>query len=397
MVFLPDVLRFGDLSEAHRGFFIHVKDGAVAGLGMGFPGNAEGDCEIVRGGAVIPPLADAHVHLFLGGSWDREERDRISRLDDGEAIERALNLLEEYRNAGIAAVRDGGDPRGIALKAAAIANTRPERYARVTPAGEPVFRKGRYGGFLGKGVAGVGEAVDLIKKNRDGGAVLVKILATGINSLEKAGLTGEPQFRPDELAEITAMARKLGMGVMVHANGPAGDVIALGPDSLEHGFWMEDGDVTALAGGKISWVPTVGAWACLSSHPGLDERAKEVVGETHARQTFNVGKAHAQGVRIAAGSDAGTPGVGHVSGLAGEIARLAGAGMTAREALNASAREAMKLCGADPGGLNPGGRAGFAVFESDPLDDLSALSRPVGVFIGGVYTPARAGAACEKR
>lgn len=388
IVFLPDVLRFGDLSEAHRGWFILVLDGVVAELGPASPEIVRPGCEIVRGGAIIPPLADAHVHLFLDGSMDKEERARVASLSGEEAVARVLFILEDYRNAGVAVVRDGGDPGGIALRAARHANKNPGRYARVAPSGEPLFRRGRYGAFLGRGVETVDEAKALMEKNREGGAVNVKILATGINSLTTPGDTGGPQFAPGELREIILAARAMGMGVMVHANGPAGAVLDLGPDSLEHGFWMSDHDLESLADGKTAWVPTMGAWATLYDHPGLDENARAVVRITDDKQIGNVKRANRMGVRIAAGSDAGTPGVTHVKGIIGEIMRLHRAGMTMREALLSSTREAFDLCGTYNEGMTLGQRAGFAIFESDPLEDLSALLRPLGVCLGGKYTPA---------
>ena len=330
-----------------------------------------------KGGYIAPPLFDSHVHLFLDGFFDRERRDRIAALDGEEALNRALGLLEKYRRLGIAVVRDGGDPKGLALAAARLANADPARYSAVLASGEPIHRKGRYGGFLGAGVENVREAVALLHRNKEAGASQAKILATGVNSLDKAGDYGGLQFTIQELSQIFKAARTLKMSIMVHANGPCGRIAGLGPDSIEHGFWMEEGDLEALASENVVWTPTLTAWASLHHDPAMGPSKRAVIAETDSRQRMMVERAFRAGVRLAAGSDSGTPGVRHAEGLFDEISRLSSSGLGMECALAAA-------CARDD--LDGGAEGGFVRYEEDPVLSPSTMKRPLGVFLGGVYT-----------
>lgn len=367
--------------------FLLVREGRVVYTGNGPPEGLDPALPAYACGALIEPLADAHVHLFLTGSHDPEERRKAATLDEDGALERILSILSALRRRGIRAVRDGGDPRGLALRAARIANREPWRYATVAPSGEPLYRRGFYGGFLGRGVESTGEMLALLKKNVSAGATQIKVLATGLNSLELAGGVGKTQFTDAEIRAIAACARSEGLGLMVHANGPSRSFLLPGVHSLEHGFWMEEGDFTALAERGIRWTPTMGAWKGVLGAPGLTPSGREVVEATDRRQRWGVGLAGASGVRVASGSDAGTPGVEHLTALARELANLAAAGLGVEGALAASTVEAAALASANEReGLREGGRAGFVMLDHPPTDDFSGLTRPLGVFIGGILT-----------
>ncbi len=381
--------------------WLWVRHGTVEHLAGHAPPELPPDTLWVRGGWAIEPLAEAHGHLFLDGAREPEIRARTAALPRQAALERILAVLESYRSLGIAAVRDGGDPHGLALEATQFANSRPERYAVVLPAGEPVFRRGQYGGFLGQGVETTADAARLLDQNRRRGATHAKILATGLNSLDTPGQVGPVQFLPEELLAIAAAARGLALPLMVHANGPLTEVLAASPASVEHGFGCSPADRQRMATRNIPWVPTLGAWAELADHPGVTPDQVRVVRETDGNHRRDVRDGHALGVRIVAGSDAGTPGVAHGRGLLREIERLAAAGLSPEAALAAATHTSRSLCQTEShrplGGLVPGKPAGFVWLAEDPLANPSTLEQPRGVFLGGTWSPrGRAGAVAGK-
>lgn len=388
LLFALDGARLGN-GRAVSPAWLWVRSGRVAHLAGQPPADQPGGLRTLHGGWVIEPLADAHVHLFLCGALDTEQRRHTAALPRDQALERVLRLLEQYRLQGVAVVRDAGDPWGLALEAARTANTRPHRYAMVLPAGEPVYRAGKYGRFLGRGCASAAEARRLLEGNRAGGATHAKILATGLNSVDVPGRVGAAQFSPQELVKISAAARDLELPTMVHANGPLGTVLDIGPGSVEHGFWHEPPDRERMAADRTPWVPTLGAWAELARSPGLSPAQRRVVTATDAKHRGEVRAGLEAGVPIAAGSDAGSPGVSHASGLQGELERLSTASGGPLEAL-AAVRRSLALCQAEAGrplgGLRPGGAAGFLWLDRDPARDLATLLRPRGVFLGGAWT-----------
>lgn len=387
----PQGLRRGPGCEALSWPWVLVLDGRLAWAAAGPPEGIPEGVPLVQGGWLVEPLADAHVHLFLSGDPDPGERRRVAGLRGEEALDRVLRVLEAYRAAGIAMVRDGGDPRSLALEAARIANREPGRYAAVLPAGEPLFRSGSYGSFLGRGARDVAEAVQLLERNLALGATHAKLLATGLNSLDAAGAVDGGGFAEAELSALLEAARSLGLPAMVHANGALGGLASLlrRGDTVEHGFWMEPGDLRRLAGAGAAWTPTIGAWGALETLALRPEQAG-VVRRTLRRQLEAVALAPGAGVELVAGSDAGTPGVEHVSGLLGELARLREAGLPAPLALATSTHSASVRCqeelGRSPGSLEEGQPAGFLWLDGDPVSVPEHLRSPRAVFLGGSWT-----------
>jgi len=384
-------LRRGPTGEATTPAWLLVVDGRVVHAESEAPHDMPGEIQVVDGGWAVEPLADAHVHLTLSGSFRRDEREATAALGADAAMDRVLDLLQEYRRHGIAAVRDAGDPRGVALEAARRANASPGRYAAVLPSGRPVRRAGGYGAFLGEGVADTREAARLLRQNQERGATHAKVIATGLNSLDQPGSVGPHPFSMEELAAICREARALGTPPMVHANGPLGAILKARPDTVEHGFWLDPGDPVRMASEGVSWVPTLGAWAELEKHPELTARQRAVVQTTDARHRDEVLLGWQAGVSVLAGSDAGTPGVSHVCGLFSEMGRLQRAGLPAGAALAAATWGNRSLCekelGHRLGGLVMGAPAGFVWLPADPCEDPEAWHRPLGVHLGGRWSP----------
>lgn len=384
-------LRRGPQAAVISPAWVLIWEGEVVHAGPTPPQGRPEPCLVLKGGWAVEPLADAHVHLHLAGDTDPAVRRVVAGLGREAALERILDLLRGCRLRGIAAVRDAGGPRGLALEAARIANRHPERYAAVAAAGEPLCKAGGYGGFLARGAEDLGEALRRVEENRRAGAAYLKILATGANSLEEFGAVGPVQFSQEELSAIARESRGAGLGVMVHANGPLQTILGCRPDTLEHGFWLEEADLETLAEERIGWTPTLEAWAVLADRTELTERQRDVQQITYSRHRQEVAQGASRGICLLAGSDAGTPGVLHGDGLLGEVARLAEVGLAKPRALAASTWSARVLCeealGRPLGGLDVGRKAGFVWVGNDPGEDLAALGTPLGVYLGGQWTP----------
>jgi imidazolonepropionase-like amidohydrolase len=92
------------------------------------------------------------------------------------------------------------------------------------------------------------------------------------------------------------------------------------------------------------------------------------------------------GARVVAGSDTPWRWAKPTFGLAREIAMLARAGMSNRQAIIAGTSASAESIGVGEvaGRLAPGRLADLAIFSGNPLTDLSALERPLDVFQAGV-------------
>ena len=158
-------------------------------------------------------FGDCHIHMILDGVYYRAAIDAQKERVD-EALVRAR--LEAYRAAGIHFLRDGGDAWGVGSFAARIAGEYGVDYR--TPA-FPIHRRGRYGGFIGRGYDTLKEYATLVGSARAQGADFIKIMISGLMDFDCYGrITSEP-LPAEEIRELIRIAHAEGFAVMAHANG----------------------------------------------------------------------------------------------------------------------------------------------------------------------------------
>ena len=111
-----------------------------------------------------------------------------------------------------------------------------------------------------------------------------------------------------------------------------------GTDSVEHGYFLDDACLRAMADAGTLWVPTVAATHAFIGREGFDYESSR---RTVEAQKAMIGRAAALGVLVAAGSDSGAVGVPHGAGTEAEYRLLRAAGLTdaAIEAANRALAE----------------------------------------------------------
>lgn len=190
------------------------------------------------------------------------------------------------------------------------------------------------------------------------GADVIKIFATGPSSMARGG-AHRTLFTDEELAAVVDEAARQGVKVMAHAHGARGGEAAAraGVASIEHGLFLDDAALDAMATRRTTLVPTL-----LASEADSDRA------EAHRDV---VRKAKAKGVAIAMGTDC--PIAPHGSNLR-ELELLTASGLTPTEALVAATSSAARLLGLENeiGRIAPGLQADLIVVDGDPLD-VSAL------------------------
>ena len=108
-----------------------------------------------------------------------------------------------------------------------------------------------------------------------------------------------------------------------------------------------------------------------------------------ARHEASFKKAHRSGIRIALGTDAGTP-CNHHGENAQELERMVALGMTAPEAIQAATSEAARLLAIQDsvGTIEVGKRADLVVMAGNPLKKIGLFQnrdRIAGVMQGGRF------------
>lgn len=334
---------------------------------------------------VMPGLVECHAHLFLDGHEEDPAR-RQAHMEAGREVFLATGRrnLERLRDSGVTLVRDCGDRWGInhALRAESAGTALPT----IRSAGVAIRRKGRYGSFMAEEVVDATSAAAAARSRT--GSDDLKVVMTGIIDFAAAAVKGGPQFDLAELTAITDAARELGKPTVAHCSGREGIDIAVraGIGSIEHGFFLDDGLLDAMAAAGTAWTPTWIPVAWVRDHPvscGVGTDGVAGLGRILDQHRSNLLAAHRRGVVILAGSDAGSLGVRHGDGLHDDLAAYVDAGVPLTAVLAAATSAPRRAWGAAGGRIEVGQPADLAGFPASPVAGLSHLRRAQFTMVAG--------------
>jgi imidazolonepropionase-like amidohydrolase len=171
-------------------------------------------------------------------------------------------------------------------------------------------------------------------------------------------------------------------------------------DAHVHLFMGRD-NLVQMAEQQIIWVPTAvtmqayikymehkegrGSGCATLLQPGKDDlHPAEGARRNLDHQLEQIAIARQLGVPVAAGTDAGSPGVDHGKSLQEEISLLIQAGYSIPEAVRCATRINAKLLGLDNGGrLAVGMPATFVAIKGPPEDLPHSLGRIISVIVNG--------------
>lgn len=247
---------------------------------------------------------DCHIHMILDGEDWRSAIARHEKEPDDRFI-RAV--LTRYQALGYTYLRDGGDRWGAGVRARELA---PEYGITYRTPLAPLCKAGHYGSFIGKKYDGPAQFQQLVTDARKAGADFIKIMISGLMDFDQYGVLSEDGLPAREIRELIHIAQSEGFSVMAHANGArtVEAAAAAGVDSIEHGAYLDDAALFAMAENGTVWVPTLSTIGNLRGKGRFDEGAVQAI---LAGATENIRKFAALGGRIAPGSDAGAWAVPH--------------------------------------------------------------------------------------
>ena len=261
------------------------------------------------GKAWIP--GECHAHIFMNGTDYHAAVQAHCAGADEKLVRRTF---EEYRKRQVTFIREGGDHYGVSLLAKRMA---PEYGITYLSPVTAIFRVGHYGRVVGEPYSDMREFAALVKRNAEKGADFVKIMTTGIMDFRTPdGVTGE-RLPADEIREMVHIAHEEGFRVMSHTNGAQAVIEAAeaGVDSIEHGNFQNEESLQCLRDCGTIYVPTVVTVRNLLCDDRFEHEVIRAIWEGIEK---NIRYAHAAGVCMALGSDAGAYRVLHGQGILDE-------------------------------------------------------------------------------
>jgi imidazolonepropionase-like amidohydrolase len=369
---------------------IIVEGNTISDLQKGFTVPMAKDQIIdLKNRTVMPGLIDCHVHLEGETSSDqvKEFRENIADIAFESAAIAKTTLM-----AGFTTVRDvGGVGVNISLRNAIRKGivigpriyTSGKAIGSTGGHGDPTmgYRKDLMGdpGPIDGVANGKDECIKAVRERYKEGADLIKILASGgVLSMETNG-TG-PQFSEEEIRAIVETAKDYGMKVAAHAHGAEAIKRAIlgGVNSIEHGSYMDDEDITLFIKYGVWYVPTIIAGKSVTDSarkpgyfpPVIAQKALTI--GPHMMATFS--KAYKAGVKIAFGTDAGV--YAHGKNWM-EMEYMTEAGMPALEVLRSATLSAAELIGISDktGSIEKGKWADIVAVDGDPVKDIQVMGK----------------------
>ncbi len=376
-----------DGTRTMDGVAVVIADGEVAWVGKRSrtPKTPRGERSvIVKAPApfAMPGMVNCHAHLSFDGSANF----------DAEAHQTdALATIKAFRNgraslrAGITTVRDLGANGTMVLELARAIEARIVEGPRILAAVRGITTTGGHGGEVGRIADGADAVRRAAREQIAAGCGVIKFFSTG-------GVLGEgagphlAQFTLEETRPAVEEAHKAGLKITTHAHGSEGMRIAAeaGVDSIEHCTLLDKQTIALVKERDVALVPTFAAIRCiLDNADKLPARVRERARSVAAQHQEGMRAAYKAGIRIAAGTDAGTPFNRHEA-FARELGYLTEIGMKPSEALAAATSRAAEVIGLPKAGrIAVGMWADLLFVEGDPTRDVAVTLAPVAVWIRG--------------
>jgi imidazolonepropionase-like amidohydrolase len=371
---------------------IVVHDGKVVSVTANGTAPADATRIDLAGATLVPGLIDMHVHLdsdpgYGGYNW-LQFSDRFwsvlmvphakATLDAGFTTVRNVGS-DAWNDVGLREAIDAGKVPGPRVVTAAYAFGATGGHCDSTFFPPSMDEKAPFN------ADSPDEARKAVRTLRKYGAQVIKICATG-GVFSHGDEPGQQQLNLAEMQAIVAEAHQQGLKVAAHAHGASGikDAIRAGVDTIEHASLIDDEG--------IRLAKEHGAWLSMDIY-NTDytqaEGKKNGVLEDNLRKDRDIGelqrenfrRAHAAGVRMVYGTDAGVYPHGD---NAKQFAVMVRYGMSPLEAIRSATLNASQALGRNDVGVVEAGRfADLVAVHGDPLADVTVLERPVVVVKGG--------------
>lgn len=347
---------------------------------------------------LLPGLIDMHVHLdadpSYGGYTGLQYGDRFWSVLTVPHAERTLNAgfttvrnlgADAWNDVGLRQAIDEGKIKGPRVITAAYSFGATGGHCDSTFFPPSMDQKSPFNADSPE------EGRKRVRELRKYGAQVIKVCATG-GVFSRNTEPGQQQLSYADMKAIADEAHMYGLKVAAHAHGTAGikDAIRAGIDTIEHASLIDDEGIKLAK--KFGAALSMDIY---NTDYTQAEGAKNGVLEDNLRKDREVGdlqrenfrKAHAAGVKMVYGTDAGIYPHGN---NAKQFAVMVRYGMNPIQAIQAATINAADYLGrADIGVIEKGRFADLVAVAGDPTKDVTLLENISFVMKGGDVVKAK--------
>ncbi len=336
---------------------------------------SEYECIDAKDKVVMPGLINCHVHCLNAVGLPGDAADRLTTM---ERAYWGLRNLQAYLASGVTTVRNLGTMKNYDLEIKKAVESGLIEGPHMVCSGSCICMTGGHGWKSGLESDGVDECRKHARQQLKAGVDLIKVMATG-GVMTEGVEPGSAQLSEEEMRAVIEEAHKAGRRTATHAQGTEGikNALRAGIDSIEHGIFLDQECIDLMKKNGVWLVPTLVAPQCIVEaglEKGLPDyvvRKANLVKDAHV-DSFK--RAYAQGVKIAMGTDAGTPYNFH-DNSAYELELMVRYGVSEMDALVFATRNSADCLGIldQTGTLEEGKRADILILNENPLEKIDNI------------------------
>ncbi len=330
---------------------------------------------------IIPGLMDCHEHLGL----DLGDEHAQALEHDFVNVLRGVRNARKVLAAGITTLRSVGEKKHLEAHLRDAIDSGWIPGPRMIICGQFIMRTGGHCWYLGVEADGPDALRQAVREQVKNGADFIKLMITGGSSTPGSD-PNQSDYTDAEIHAAIKEAHRLGRPVAAHIGGGPGATAAIeaGIDSIEHGVYLTDENLSQMAAKGIVLCATYGPYVAAAKMENVPQFMKDNCARAAAHYLKTLAKAKEHHVTVVFGGDT------YHADPRTEYKALIEAGFSPMEALKAGTINAATFLGLkDRLGTIEGGKiADLVVLGGNPLENPDSLSNVKAVMKEAkVFTP----------